>query len=55
VPSRLERAVGLAVVEDPRLGAGEGVGDQLGPAPRVLGLGEPLELLDHQPAGDVAA
>ena len=55
VPAGLHGPVGVAVVDDARLRAGEGVGDELGPAARVVGLGEALELLDHHLARDVAA
>ena len=45
----------VAVLDDPDLRPGEGVGDLLGTAARVVALlDEPGELLDHDPAGDVA-
>ncbi len=56
VPALVRATLRFAVLKDPHLGTGEHLGDVFSPATWVVALlGQPAELLDHDPAGDVAA
>ena len=56
VVRRRRRAASASYVGDAGLRLQQGLGDDLGPAGRVVaGVGEPAELLDDDPARDVAA